>query len=227
MSIPSLSQVVPQHAAPLRKQVIDEIRRAIVSNEYPPGSRLVERVLCEQMRVSRTVVREALRQLEAEYLIDMIPNVGSVVRLPTPTEVRSLYDVRASLESLAASQCASRSTPDIIARLKQRLDDIPGIGEDIQKRISAQDAFIDLIVEGSGNVVIGEMLSSIHWRLSRLRTLTLAAGGPDRLIPGLTRIFSAVRDGDVLRAERETRDYVAMAESLALDVLAKEQAEAG
>ncbi|WP_460942928.1 GntR family transcriptional regulator [Okibacterium endophyticum] len=208
-------------AAPLRQQVVDEIRRAIVEGAYPPGSRLIERVLCEQMQVSRTVIREALRQLEAERLIEMVPNIGSVVRTPTTAEVRSLYEVRAALESLAASDCALRADDATIARLRAALDAVPPAGAPVRERLLAQDAFTEILVEGSENVVVGDMLSSIHSRVSRIRALTLGAGGRERLKPGLTRIYEAVAARDPGEAERVTLEYVAEAAEVALGVVAQ------
>lgn len=214
---------IQRFAAPLRQQVVDELRRAIVTNSYPPGSRLVERVLCEELQVSRTVVREALRQLEAEQLIEMVPNVGSIVRSPTAEETRSLYEVRAALESLAASDCAKRASDETIAELKKALSEVPARGTtDIEHRLAAQDKFTAIMVEGSENVVVGDMLSSIHSRVSRLRTLTQQSGGPDRLVPGLTSIYNAIASRDAGAAETVTRDYVQQAALVALAVLAGE-----
>lgn len=214
---------IERHAAPLRKQVVEELRRAIVTNAYAPGSRLVERVLCEELRVSRTVIREALRQLESEQLIDMVPNIGSIVRYPGSDEVRSLYEVRGSLEALAAARCAENVDGALVTRLREALESIPPAGSEISERLAAQDSFVAILVKGSGNVVVGDMLSSIHSRVRRLRAITLASGGRDRLIPGLTRIFDAIAAGDVTAAERTTREYVAEAAGVALEALSIEQ----
>src|SRR5687768_16541072 len=89
-------------AAPLRRQVIGLLRNAILTFEYEPGQRLVERDLCERFDVSRTVIREALRHLEAEGLIQIVPNRGPVVSAATPAEARDLYEVREALEPMAA-----------------------------------------------------------------------------------------------------------------------------
>ena len=101
MSQSSLKKV-RKTAASLRQQVLEGLRSAIVSGELPPGKRLTERELIEIMDVSRTVIREALRQLEAERLIEVIPNKGPVVRGLTPEEAEDLYRIRAVLYGLAA-----------------------------------------------------------------------------------------------------------------------------
>jgi len=82
---------VQKLAAPLRQQVLDGLRQAIIDGRLVPGARLIERELTEMMGVSRTVIREALRQLESEGLIAIIPNKGPVVRELTLAEARDLY----------------------------------------------------------------------------------------------------------------------------------------
>ena len=89
-------------AAPLRLQVLDGLRRAIIEGRLAPGARLTERELTEMMGVSRTVIREALRQLETEGLIANVPNKGPVVRALSLAEAKDLYTIRAVLEGLAA-----------------------------------------------------------------------------------------------------------------------------
>src|SRR5271167_1412107 len=93
---------IPKSAAPLRKQVLDELRQSIISGRLSPGERLVERELISMMGVSRTVIREALRQLESEGLVAIIPNKGPIVRTLTWEEAQDLYAIRAVLEGLAA-----------------------------------------------------------------------------------------------------------------------------
>ena len=87
--------------APLHQAVVATLRDLIVHNELPPGRRLNERVLCERLKVSRTPLREALKVLSHEGLVEMLPNRGSrVVRL-TPDDVKHLFEVIGALESLA------------------------------------------------------------------------------------------------------------------------------
>jgi len=210
-------------AAPLRQQVVDQLRRGIVTNHYPPGTRLVERVLCEDLQVSRTVIRESLRQLETEQLIEMVPNVGSVVRRLTHDEARNLYEVRAALESLAAADCAERASDDLLARLEAALAAVPDPGEGtVEERLVTQDLFVALLLEGSQNPVLADMVSTIHSRMSRLRALTLAHGGNERQKPGLTGIYHAVRGRDRAAAEAAMRDYVRTASEPALSALARD-----
>ena len=94
-----------------------EIRRAIVEGRYRPGQRLVEQRISEEFELSRTPVREALRRLESEGLVRTERNRGAVVRDVTAADVVDLYELRASLEALAAQRAAQRATPGDIADL--------------------------------------------------------------------------------------------------------------
>ena len=204
-------------AAPLRNQVVDELRRGIVTGVYAPGSRLVERPLCEQLGVSRTVIRESLRQLESEQLVAVIPNYGPVVRSVTLAEARNLYEVRGALESLAARACAERASDHTIAELKKALEQIPSAGAiNLQERLEAQDRFIAIMVESADNPVLTQMLAQIRSRVNLLRARTLLTGGAHRQAPGLTRIFHAIEVGDPEAAEVASRDYVRVASQDAL-----------
>jgi DNA-binding GntR family transcriptional regulator len=106
-----------QVAAPLRKQVIELLRDAIASMEFEPGQRLVERDLCERFDVSRTVIREALRHLEAEGLVDLVANHGPVVSRITREDAGHIYEARATLEGVIARYAAERATPPAKKRM--------------------------------------------------------------------------------------------------------------
>jgi DNA-binding GntR family transcriptional regulator len=121
-----MTTAVRREAAPLRSQVVDLLRRAIVGAEFAPGERLTERVLCERFAVSRTVVREALRQLESEGLVTTVPQRGPVVAVLSAADAASLYEVRALLEALAGRAFAERATPrQREARYRQNMASLP------------------------------------------------------------------------------------------------------
>src|ERR1700721_3777162 len=75
----SALRAIRKSAAPLRRQVLDELRQSIIAGRLAPGSRLIERELIAMMGVSRTVIREALRQMESEGLVEVIANKGPIV----------------------------------------------------------------------------------------------------------------------------------------------------
>src|SRR5215469_13320378 len=113
----TLHDMQVERPAALRDQVVGNLRNAIINGQLAPGARLIERQMCELLGVSRTLVREALRQLEAEGWIRILPNRGPVVISMTPEEVRELYEVRSALEGIAAYRAAERLTPEQLDRM--------------------------------------------------------------------------------------------------------------
>src|SRR3954451_21780808 len=100
---------VGRMAAPLREQVLDVLREAILDFRFKPGQRLIERELIEQICVSRTSGREVLRELPAEGLVTTIPQKGAIVVVPTAEDGAEVYEVRAALEALAARGLFTRA----------------------------------------------------------------------------------------------------------------------
>src|SRR5450631_2619119 len=92
--------------SPLRQQVVEILRKAITECVFEPGGRLIERELCEMLGVSRTTLREGLRQLHAEGLLDLAPNKGPTIPILSLKEAASVYAVRAELEGFACALSA-------------------------------------------------------------------------------------------------------------------------
>src|SRR5882757_4328891 len=105
----------------LRELVQDALREAILDLRFPPGERLVERTLCTQLGVSRTVVREVLRYLEAEGLVEISPS-GPVVATIKPDEAEQIYEIRCLLEGMAAAACAELATDADLKQLSQSME---------------------------------------------------------------------------------------------------------
>ena len=103
---------------PLREVIFDTLRQAIITGELKPGERLMEVQLAEKMGVSRTPVREAIRKLELEGLVEMLPRKGAHVANLSIKDMMDLLEVRACIDGLATEFAASRITPDEIKELK-------------------------------------------------------------------------------------------------------------
>jgi DNA-binding GntR family transcriptional regulator len=101
----------------LADEIAFRLQVAILDGEYPPGSHLQQDELCARFGVSRTPVREALRKLQAQHLVDLVPNKGATVRTPTREELTEVYALRTELEGFAAQIAASRITPEELAEL--------------------------------------------------------------------------------------------------------------
>src|SRR3954469_2797544 len=118
----TMRKIGADHIA-LREQVLAELRRRIVDGDYAQGERLTETRLADDFGVSRNPVREALRVVEAEGFVQILPRRGAVVATIDQTAVRDLFAVREQLETLAAGLAAERASEADIARLRQLCDD--------------------------------------------------------------------------------------------------------
>jgi DNA-binding GntR family transcriptional regulator len=164
-------------AAPLlRTRVAERIREAIATNRFPPGSRLVERELCELLGVSRTSVREALRELESEGLVST-EGARPVVATLTLAEVRAIYEVRIVLEGLAARLFARLATPEQFASLAAAARALYAAygAYETGPLLVAKATFYEALFAGSGNAVAASMLRTIHTKISQLRATSLAS----------------------------------------------------
>ena len=97
---------IEQHPQTLRNVVQERMRTAIIEGHFSPGERLVERPLCDQLGVSRTVVRETIRYLEAEGLVEILANRGPIVARLDWDQAQQIYEIRRQLEGAAAAKCA-------------------------------------------------------------------------------------------------------------------------
>ncbi len=158
-------------AAPLRRQVVDALRQEILDDALHPGERLLENALCERYCVSRTVVREALRQLESEQLITMLPGRGPIVTVLTEDDIRALYDVRRVLEGLAAELFAERADDAETRRMLDHLDEMEStyLRGTVLSRSAAKDTFYAILVEGAHNQVLATSLAGVHTRIGIFR----------------------------------------------------------
>lgn len=220
---------IERQAAPLRQQVLEALRRAIVSGQLAPGQRLTERALIEMLAVSRTVIREALRQLEAEGLIEIIPNKGPVVRQLSAAEAKDLYRIRAVLEGLAARLFAENANDAMVAELALALKDVERAyqGSDGGLALDAKTKFYDLLYTGGASETLASMLAVVQARVWRWRAVGLRhpKRAHDRLnesVENLSALITAIenRDGEV--AEQIARKEVGNAATEVMRLIALE-----
>src|SRR6202158_153913 len=195
--------IIQKAAAPLRRQVLEELRQSIIAGRLAPGARLIERELIAMMGVSRTVIREALRQLESEGLIAIIPNKGPVVRELTLDEAKDLYSIRAVLEGLAARLFAENAGDEQVKKLEQALNATGkayerGVPEEI---LEAKNRFYDVLFEGAGSESLSSMIGTLLFRIWRWRALGLShpqssAERAQESMRGLRAMLAGVQAGD-------------------------------
>lgn len=216
-------------SAPLREQVTDFLRDDIVAGNLEPGTRLVELSLATRFRVSRPVIREALRQLAAEGLVESVPNQGTVVKELTLEEARDLYEVRGSLEGLAGELFAVRASEDDRADLQRAFARMEELfeREGLVEQLHGKDDFYEVLLRGAGNTVIRSTLLGIHTRVQMLRGISMQS--PGRLevsLAELRAITEAAVAGDAEAAGVACRVHIEHAAQIALPALQARYAEA-
>jgi GntR family transcriptional regulator, trigonelline degradation regulator len=179
----------------LRERAVDRLRQAIIAGRFGSGDRLVERALCDQLGVSRSVVREAIRYLEAEGLVEIAPRSGPVVATLDWPRARQIYDIRCLLEADAAAACATRADRSVqsqlraaLAALKQAHDKGPP-----DQLLDATTRFYEVIFSAAGHEIAWEIVRRLNGRISRLRAITLASR--NRSTSGyahMQRIYTAI-----------------------------------
>lgn len=196
---------VPIVRVPVRQQVEEAIKAMIVEGTLSSGHRLIERECCEVLGVSRSILREAFRRLEAERLLARVPGKGLVVSEIGIEEAREIYRVRALLESEAARTFAATAKAADIAALARCMVEID---EALRTRDAAglrraKNGFYATLVGRCGNATLAELLRLVHGRIQLLRTTTLAEPGRMAVAAAeLREILAAIQAGrpDAARA---------------------------
>jgi len=202
---------IDQPPATLRDLVQERMRDAIIEGAFEPGQRLVERPLCDQLGVSRTVIRETIRYLEAEGLVEILPGRGPIVAVMNWQDAKQIYDIRRMLETAAAETCARNMTTDrardldgALTRLKNSFsDETPG------SLFRATAEFYAQIFAGAGHHIAWDVVQRLNGRISRLRMMTLASA--EREKPGIMHmqnICDAVTSGDPDAAKAAVENHI-------------------
>lgn len=213
----------------LRELTLERLRGAIISGRFASGERLVERVLCDQIGVSRSIIREAICFLEAEGLVEIAPRSGPIVARMDWAQAKQIYDIRMLLEAQAATTCAQKADAAAKTKLKSVLKALRNVfaqpdGDDKEQAVYATTThFYEVIFTTAEHEVAWDIVHRLNGRISRLRALTLAMA--DRPVSGLTRITEicdAIVANDPDRAAHAVQNHLAEAAAIARRLLADE-----
>src|SRR5215475_12381897 len=212
----------------VRAMVAQKLREAIMSGTLKPGQRLVERELCEMTGVSRPSIREALRLLEADGLVNTVPHRGPVVSTISLEEAKQLYAARAVLEGFAGRECARLHDPAVVRRIGDALTRLKTAAakSEFTATLEAKTEFYAALIGGCQNAFIERMLKPLHDRITLLRITSMSQ--PKRINKSLrevTAIWRAIQSGDEDLAERCCLDHVKAAAVAALDMIERNSAK--
>lgn len=176
MSREKLSPIRLEGYQPLRDMVFDVLMSAIMQGQLSPGERLLEVQLADEMGVSRTPVREAIRRLELEGFVVMVPRKGAYVAGLSINDVEEVYEIRTVLETLAVRLAAQRMQPADYAQLDDLSEKMRATWQEgnVDNWVSLDASFHELLYKFSRNERLVAMMNNIMEQLSRYRIISLA-----------------------------------------------------
>jgi len=217
-----LSPIKLEAYKPLRDIVFEALKDAIVKGQLKPGERLMEQQIAEELGVSRTPVREAIRKLELEGFIIMIPRRGAYVSDVSLKDVAQVFEVRAAMESLAAGLAAQRITDEQLEDLERKFVEAKAALEnsDLEMAIRFDSEFHEIIYQASRNDRLVQILSNLREQIHRYRSASLAH--PGRLKDTMEEhknLLDAIYQRNVGLAEKLAKEHIENAENIILEGL--------
>lgn len=207
---------------PLRDVVFESLREGIIKQILKPGERLMEIQLAEEMGVSRTPVREAIRKLELEGFVVIVPRKGAYVASISLNDVHEVYEIRAALEILAAGLAAERATKEEIEAMENclRRESSAVSSDNVIATVDADIGLHDLIYKASNNSRLLSTLNNLREQIYRTRVRSLFLPGRKKQSHEEHRkIVEAIRFHDVNEAQHLLQEHVAHAEAAMIEFL--------
>lgn len=200
-----------RQSSSLRSQVFGRIRQDILCGRYARGDELTEAGLGAELGVSRTPVREALRQLELEGLVELIPNKGAFVTGISSKDVMDIYEIRSRLEGLCARWAAENITDQELDEMEEimHLSEFHAQKEHYDKVFELDGRFHELMYEASHSRMLAHELSDFHQYVQRVRRLSIQNRVRSRFSnEEHNRIFNALKDHDGDLAESLAKEHI-------------------
>lgn len=195
----------------LTARVYRQLRQEILSGRFQEGESLTEMSLAKELSVSRTPVREALRQLELEELVEIRPNRGAIVKGITPDDIRDIYEIRSVIEGMAADRAAREATTEEMDQLEEILDLTQFYLDrgNYEKLQSMDGRFHELLYNMCKNRMLRHILKDLHNYVGRSRGASLKTEGRAReSIKEHRAVLEAIRKQDPLAARELMTQHV-------------------
>jgi len=202
----------------VQQETVDKLRLAILSGVFEPGSRLIESQLCLQLGISRPSLREALRSLAAERLVDIVPNRGPSIPALTWEDITAIYEVRELLEVEAVGRCSQRIPKDQLLELEKSLSafEDAACSNDSLARVTTAADFYSIILANCGNPILEEIHRGLVARISFFRARSMSLKGrAQSSLAEMTEIYEAIAAGDEKAARKASKRHILKAKSAA------------
>jgi len=211
---------VQHQSAPLRNKIIAALRSAIETGVLAPGTRLIEKDLCVQLNVSRTSLREALRELQAEGIFEPMSARGLVVNTISREDAENAYRIRSVLEALVVEQFIEKADETAVRDLARRGEILKRAYQagELETIIETKRAFYDRICTGADNAIAFDIINRLVLRTSSLRRHSLSRKERQlQSIKEIDRLIKAIQNRDIEAARQAALDHVRSSAHFALD----------
>ncbi len=191
--------------------IFDRIREDILNDQYVTGSKIIEAKLADQLGVSRTPVREALKQLELDGLVENIPNRGVVVKGISKQDISDIYTIRQAIEGIAATWCVERITDDEVQELKEIFDlmEFYTFKKDVEKISELNTRFHEVIYHSTKSRYLEHVLKDFQIFIKSTRNKSLKSEGRlDEALEEHRRIIDAIMAKDIEEAKNSIAHHV-------------------
>ena len=213
---------------PLRDVVFNTLRKALLRGELKPGERLMEIQLANKLGVSRTPIREAIRKLELEGLVLMIPRKGAEVAQITEKNMQDVLEVRKALEELSVQLACERITPEQVEEMKMAAEDFRKVlkSGDVTKIAEADVKFHDIIFAATNNQRLITLLNNLREQMYRFRVEYLKQKECyPQLLEEHDKLIALISGGEVEEACELMGRHIDNQASTVSDVIRRDQAE--
>jgi len=207
---------------PLREIVFETLRTAIIDGTLQPGERLMEVQLAEDLGVSRTPVREAIRKLELEGFVVMVPRKGAYVSSLSLKDITDVFEIRASLEALAAGLAAERISPEELEKLERLLvqEAESSNNDDLDAIIKFDTEIHEVIYTASRNHKLVNIINNLREQIQRYRSTSLTYPGRMKIaLDEHKKIVEAISARDVNNARKLAQKHIESAENSLIELL--------
>jgi DNA-binding GntR family transcriptional regulator len=207
----------------LHAEVVDRLRELIMHGELAPGVKLNERVLCEQLGISRTPLREALKYLASEGLVELLPNRGAIVAPLEAARLEQIFTVLESLEGLAGELACRNATEQQLRAIRALHFDMLAhhARHELADYFRCNQAIHDSIVEASGNEPLTQIYRSLNANARRARYMAnLSQERWDEAVEEHNEILDALTRRDAGRLQRLLREHLEHKLKLVMEALA-------
>jgi DNA-binding GntR family transcriptional regulator len=204
--------IIPISRRPLHEEAVDRLRDLIVQGQLAPGARLNERLLCQELGISRTPLREAIKLLASEGLVALLPHRGAQVAPIEPGQLAETLAVMGALEALAGELACQHAPAERIDEIRRLHEEMLAMHErgDLASYFRHNQAIHQKIVEASGNATLANMYRQLNANVLRARYMAnLSRERWDEAVREHEQIIAALTARDVARLRRLLKDHLA------------------